>query len=214
MISTSIYSDQKYVVYHTTYFGDKFPANYIGSTSIDKIQQGYKGSVSSKEYKSVWQSELKTNPHLFSIEIISYHDTRSDATYKELQIQKLFNIVKNPLFVNKSYAQPNGFFGMRNSGTTASMYGKTSWNKDKSPWNKGKSLTKEHKIKLSEANKGNACLEETKLKLSSIMKSKPSPLKGIPQKQIMCPYCNKSGGATNMKRYHFDNCKYKQKKFD
>ena len=46
------------------------------------------------------------------------------------------------------------------------------------------------------------------------MKSKPSPLKGIPQKQIMCPYCNKSGGATNMKRYHFDNCKYKQKKCD
>lgn len=27
--------------------------------------------------------------------------------------------------------------------------------------------------------------------------------------QIECPYCKKIGGATNMKRYHFDNCKKK-----
>lgn len=25
--------------------------------------------------------------------------------------------------------------------------------------------------------------------------------------QVTCPHCNKSGGAVNMKRYHFDNCK-------
>lgn len=25
--------------------------------------------------------------------------------------------------------------------------------------------------------------------------------------QVTCPHCNKTGGATNMKRYHFDNCK-------
>jgi len=27
------------------------------------------------------------------------------------------------------------------------------------------------------------------------------------QKQVECPYCGKSGGAANMKRYHMDNCK-------
>lgn len=27
--------------------------------------------------------------------------------------------------------------------------------------------------------------------------------------QMTCPHCNKTGGATNMKRYHFDNCKKK-----
>ena len=27
--------------------------------------------------------------------------------------------------------------------------------------------------------------------------------------QVTCPHCNKTGGATNMKRYHFDNCKKK-----
>jgi hypothetical protein len=25
--------------------------------------------------------------------------------------------------------------------------------------------------------------------------------------QVTCPHCNKTGGATNMKRYHFDKCK-------
>lgn len=27
--------------------------------------------------------------------------------------------------------------------------------------------------------------------------------------QVTCPHCEKTGGATNMKRYHFDNCKKK-----
>ena len=27
-----------------------------------------------------------------------------------------------------------------------------------------------------------------------------------PQKTIVCPYCNKVGGYSGMKRYHFDNC--------
>jgi len=30
------------------------------------------------------------------------------------------------------------------------------------------------------------------------------------QKIVRCPHCNKTGGISNMKRWHFDNCKYKQ----
>lgn len=103
--------NQKYCVYITQYSGNLFPQNYIGSTSINKINNGYKGSVKSKQYKVLWESELKYNPHLFSLQIISYHDTRSEAIFKELQLQKIFNVVKNPLFINMSYASPNGFFG-------------------------------------------------------------------------------------------------------
>jgi len=29
------------------------------------------------------------------------------------------------------------------------------------------------------------------------------------QEVVVCPYCNKSGGTSNMTRYHFDNCRYK-----
>jgi len=32
-------------------------------------------------------------------------------------------------------------------------------------------------------------------------------LKGVSKKKVQCPHCEKIGGAGNMKRYHFDNCK-------
>lgn len=30
---------------------------------------------------------------------------------------------------------------------------------------------------------------------------------GISQEKITCPHCNKTGGNSIMKRWHFDNCK-------
>lgn len=102
----------QYCVYHTTYSGNKLPANYIGSTTVKRIiDENYHGSVCSKKYKTIWESELKERPELFKTEIISYQDTRSDALYKELQSQKLFNAVKNPSFINMSYANYNGCYG-------------------------------------------------------------------------------------------------------
>ena len=35
-----------------------------------------------------------------------------------------------------------------------------------------------------------------------------NPNKNMPK--VICPYCNKEGGRNQMKRYHFDNCKYKE----
>ena len=56
------------------------------------------------------------------------------------------------------------------------------------------------KNNISAATKGRPKSAETKIKMR-----KP---KG-PQRTITCPYCNKEGGASNMLRYHFDNCKHK-----
>lgn len=58
-----------YCTYLTTYFGNKLPMFYIGSTSVSKIKNGYRGSVSSKQYKTVWMKELKENQ-----KIIFYHN--------------------------------------------------------------------------------------------------------------------------------------------
>lgn len=49
------------------------------------------GSIESKKYKKIWKQELKNNPHLFNLEIISYHKTRKEAYEKELKIQQIFN---------------------------------------------------------------------------------------------------------------------------
>ena len=113
MTSTSIYTafvPDQYCVYHTTYSGSLMPANYIGSTYVDRILiQNYHGSVASDRYRAIWKSEIKLHPELFKTVIVSYHDTRSNATCKERQIQKTLNVVKSDLFINRSYASINGF---------------------------------------------------------------------------------------------------------
>lgn len=66
----------------------------------------------------------------------------------------------------------------------------------------------ETKIKISEANSGRISpkrnipvSEEQKIRQSETMRNKP---------RVTCPYCNQVGSSSNMKRWHFDNCKYKE----
>jgi hypothetical protein len=107
----------------TIYYGNKLPRRYIGSTSIEKIKSGYRGSVASSEYKLLWEEELKINPQLFKTRILTKHHNREEAIQKELEIQKKYNVKRNNLFINKSFAQPNGFFGRDVSGKNNPMYG-------------------------------------------------------------------------------------------
>ena len=51
--------------------------------------------------------------------------------------------------------------------------------------------------------KGVKLSDDVKNKISQSKKGK----KIKPQIRITCPHCNKTGGASTMKRYHFDNCK-------
>lgn len=65
--------------------------------------------------------------------------------------------------------------------------------------------------KLSISRKGNK--NRLGLKHSDVIKKLISEktsaaLKGIPKKKIACPHCGKIGGAGNMKRYHFSECKH------
>lgn len=69
--------------------------------------------------------------------------------------------------------------------------------------NHGKVFSSEHKQKLSNAKIGKPMSEADKMKRSIKLKG---TLKG-PQVEIMCPHCSTCGGISNMKRYHFDNCK-------
>jgi hypothetical protein len=114
-----------YCVYLTTYSGNKIPKYYVGSTSLSKIKSGYKGSVSSKEWKLLWNYELRFYPELFDVIIISEHSTRLEALQSELQYQLNYNVVESKDYINKSLAKPNGFFGMDVLGENNPMYGKS-----------------------------------------------------------------------------------------
>jgi len=56
----------------------------------------------------------------------------------------------------------------------------------------GKTHSQEALNKISKANKGKIIYESTKEKM---------------RERIACPYCEKSGAKTIMKRWYFDNCK-------
>jgi len=150
-------------VYLTVYYGKLLPIFYIGSTTTSKINNGYKGSVSSKKYGEIWKSELRNNQHLFKTRIVSIHDTREEAFIKEEKLQKQLNVIKNPLYVNKSFA--NSKFSLKQH---------TPWTrkkfKSRTPWNKGKTgvYTESTLLKMSTARTGRStkCSDETKSKLS------------------------------------------------
>ena len=65
-------------------------------------------------------------------------------------------------------------------------------------------FTESHREAIRKAHLGKKLSEETKQKISEIHKGKSKP-----QIEVKCPHCSKSGGQSNMTRYHFDNCKLK-----
>lgn len=85
--------------------------------------------------------------------------------------------------------------------------------------------SEETKLKISALKKGSPApnkgiphSEEARLKMSmnsgnkgkpAHNKGKPSPNKGVPKPKLMCPHCNLVGGSSQVKRWHFDNCKFK-----
>lgn len=92
-----------YCVYIVTYHGNDLPKHYIGSTLTKKLEKGYRGSA---VYKG-WQEKVKTNPDLFTYEILSYHNTRKDAYIAEGKEQRARNVMCDSNYANLTgKAQP------------------------------------------------------------------------------------------------------------
>ena len=114
-------STEKYAVYLIIYRGNKLPLKsknsiisprrYIGSSKVSNISNGYLGSVSSKKYSKIWLEEIKTNPSLFKLRVLSIHDNDISAREEEKRLQIKYNAVKSDLYVNLSLASPKGYFG-------------------------------------------------------------------------------------------------------
>ena len=124
----SIYT---HCVYLTEYSGSKLPPFYIGSTSVEKVQNGYRGSVSSKEYSAIWKTELRTNPNLFKTIIISYCKDKKQSLEKEYYFQQRMNVVENSLYINKGFANKNFFFTCKHTKQTKQKQSDWSFNYSK-----------------------------------------------------------------------------------
>jgi hypothetical protein len=112
-----------FVVYLTHYIGDKLPPWYIGSSSEDRVNDGYTGSVTSKKWSDIYYKELEENRHLFKTRILSRHETRDDAVAEEHRLQRMHKVVTNSLYFNESYATKNGCFTRDKTGELNPMYG-------------------------------------------------------------------------------------------
>jgi len=115
----------QYAVYLTMYTGALLPRWYIGSSTKDKITDGYRGSVCSRKYMAIWKSELKDNPALFTTRILSLHKTRKEALEEEYRVQQLHKVVSNTRYINMAYANVNGYFGLENGGELHPRFGGT-----------------------------------------------------------------------------------------
>jgi hypothetical protein len=114
----------KFIVYLTKYSGDKLPPWYIGSSTKDRIEEGYTGSVTSRKWKEIYYSEKEKNPNLFKTRILSYHETRCDAVCEEYRLHKMHNVVKSDKYFNEAYATKGGCFTRDKAGELNPMYGR------------------------------------------------------------------------------------------
>lgn len=112
-----------YITYLTIYSGDKLPPFYIGSSSLKKHMEGYTGTVISKAYKEIYDKEKEEHPELFDTILLEQFETRQEAIANELHYQKLHDVVRSPLFMNMSFAVPNGCFGRDVSKEKHPLYG-------------------------------------------------------------------------------------------
>lgn len=199
LLNKNIMNDNKiFCVYLTTYFGNKLPQFYIGSTSVIKIYAGYHGTVTSKKYKNMWEYEIKNNKHLFKTKIISLHITRKEAYIKEEYFQRKLNVISSNLYINLSYA--NGGF--------VAEYGKKlsdEWKNNIGKAMIGKKHTLETKMKQSISG------GHRKGKKNTIEENKKNSESN--KKVIKTPEWNKKNSEANIGRIHIINIITKQRKF-
>jgi hypothetical protein len=195
------------------YRGNQLPPFYIGSSSIDRLNEGYRGSVISNQYKATWNYEILNHPELFSTRIISQHSTREEAYDKELSLQKKLNVVKSPLYINLAFANGTGRFGQGRKGKRGKLWNNGKITKmfyeDPGPsWSKGRIWSKQHKTAIQEAlpkrqwiNNSGKPRGTHSIEFYKEISSRPRNLK-----MKICPHCGVEGSGGNMTRYHFNNC--------
>ncbi len=167
-----------FCTYITLYKGNKLPPFYIGYTTVEKIENGYRGSVQSKKYKDIWKKELKDNPHLFKTKILTMHEDRNDAMTREVSFQEQFQVHKNPMYINMNISCTKFFITHHSEETKQKM------RRIESP---------EIRLKrsLARGNRSIPHTEETKRKLSVLAIGRR---KGIPHSETHKLNLSKNSG--------------------
>lgn len=157
----------------------------------------------------------------FDIKITRTFDSKEDARLWEYRFLCKVKASTNPVWLNQhngdgNFLNKGGYRmtdaqrkklsqaqkGIAKPGTAIAMKGNNH--------NKGKKFSVESRAKCSASKVGNKNRLGVKHsdEIKKLISERTSAaLKGVPKKTTTCPHCGKTGGAGNMMRYHFDNCK-------
>jgi group I intron endonuclease len=224
-----------YVYRITNKVEQKYYYGVRGCNVEPKMDLGIKYFSSSSD--SDFKDDQKNHPENYKYKIVRICSTRKKADALEIKLQEKFNVGINESFYNRSTRTSTGFdragttqtpetrqkISEAHKGENNPMYGKEHTPETKQKMSEalkgenhymfGKEHSDETKLKISEGQKGEnnhnfgkEVSPETRQKLSEANKGVPLG----PQEQVQCPHCGKIGGISNMKRWHFDNCKYKE----
>lgn len=175
---------------------------YIGIHSTDDLNDGYFGSG-----KRLWQSIKRHGKDRHKMAILEFAPSRADVKKRELELVSP-ETIKDPLCMN--LAQGGGAGPAKHSEATKNKMSVVRRGVPKSEDHKkaisaahtgkvGHKLSAEARAKVSAALRLREVSADTRKKMSETQKGRPRSL-------LVCPYCGKSGGNSNMRRYHFENC--------
>jgi len=157
--------------------------------------------TSSKKIKTLIEQHGKES---FEFEIRKTFTTRESAREWETRFLCKVKAAQSNLWLNQHNGAKN-FFCLGHHGLIGHKQSEETKLKRRLA-NLGKKrpeFSEEHKNKLSQSAKNRRWSDEAKKQMSENRKGIRKP----PQKQVICPHCNKEGAIRNMMRYHFDNCK-------
>jgi hypothetical protein len=180
-----------YVVYLVRYSGNTLlPEFYIGSTNYSKYLNNYVGTVTSKEWKTLFLSEYAKDSNLFTSLILSFHETRDEALEGERLLHIEFDVVRSDLFINEAIASPKGCFGRDVKG-------------ELNPF-KGKSHSLESRLRMSITQSKVQNLPENKLRnsINQLIAQNQSEVKDRKSKSMLLKY-----GDIEFKNIHLSSCR-------
>jgi hypothetical protein len=173
---------------------------YLGKTSSKNPNQ-YRGSGTR------WTNHINKHGYLVKTDILKECSSNEEVRYWGEYYSKLWNVVESKDWANlkPEYGEGGDSGGgeIKSRKISVALLGKK-----QSAVHVNNRRTALTNRQLSNEHKNNIRKAQTGRKLSPAHSTNISKAKtGVKQKTTSCPHCNKTGGASGMKRYHFDSCK-------
>ena len=206
MTSKPIYHHYVYritnIVENKHYYGKRSSKNRTPKEDLGKRYFSSSGD-------SHFREDQRTNPQNYKYKIIRCFLTAKEAIEFEVFVHKKFNVGRNPKFYNKVMNSTKR--GYDCTGITLTEEHKSKIGRKEKP------ISNETREKMAIAKIGHKqTKEQIEKRLVSIIgvahkedrKNHMREVMSKPQNLRTCPHCGKTGGASNLTRYHFDNCNF------